>query len=185
MRWKTTLLLLVLTVGVGAYISLYELRRPLPEEREYRAKQLVNVNPESVTQLVLDLPRAKVTLTRNGSAWTLAPNHVRADSDLVSRILNQLSPLAAERALTAARERPLDPKAYGLGPAVGWLSLVSDAAATTLLIGEPTPVHHNRYMKIANRPEIFVVSSQLFESANVPAETFRDPFLLRIDSWLT
>ncbi len=34
MRWTGTLALLIVTVAVGAYVSLYELRRPTRQERE-------------------------------------------------------------------------------------------------------------------------------------------------------
>ena len=136
MRWKTTLALLLVTVGVGAYVSLVDLRRPNPEDRGWLAKQILSTAPEAVSQLVLDLPKAKVTVTRRGATWRLAPNNVRADEALVTRILGELNPLVSERALTGSRERPLDPKAFGLDPAVGWISLVARETPMTLLFGE-------------------------------------------------
>ncbi len=63
-RWKTLLLLLVATVGVGAYISLYEIRQPSREALERLSKQILSIPAESVTQLVLDLPQVKATLVR-------------------------------------------------------------------------------------------------------------------------
>ena len=183
MQWKTTLALLIATIGIGSYISLYELKQPSPEQRERLSKQLLDVQPDTVSQLVLDLPQAKVTLAREGSAWTLAPNRVRADGDLVGRILDLLSPLTAERILSGTPQQPLDLKAFGLDPAVGWLSLVANGTPATLLIGETTPVGSNRYAKLADHPEIAVVPARLFEDANQSSGTFRDPLLIRFDAW--
>lgn len=183
MRWKTTLALLVATVGIGAYLSLYELRQPSPEEREQLSKQVVNVPPDAATQLVVDAPQAKVTLTRRGNTWALSPAGFRADGSLVNRILSDLSPLTAERVLSGSKERPLDLKAFGLDPAAAWVSVVATGTPTTFLIGETTALKGNRYLKVTGRAEVFVVSSALLDDANQPAEKFRDPFLLRVDTW--
>lgn len=183
MRWKTTVVLLVVTVAAGAYVSLYEIRQPSREEREQLSKQVLDVPSDTVTQLVLDLPEAKVTLTRSGPTWRLSPNGMRADGTLVSRLLNHLAPLRAERILSDAPGKPLEPKSFGLEPAVGRVSLVAQGTPTTLLIGETTPVKGNRYVKVIGRSEIFVVPERLFEDANQPLEQFRDSLLMRFNAW--
>ena len=182
MRWKTTVVLLVITIGIGAYLSLYEIRQPSPEEQAQRSKHLLDIASDTVTQLVLDLPKAKVTLTRQGSEWRMNPGNFRADDGILNRILSELAPLSAERTLNS-REHPLDVKAFGLDPAVGWLTVVSHETPTTILIGESTPVQGNRYVKISGRPNIAIVSSSLFDTANQPLEAFRDHRMIRFDAW--
>ena len=185
MKWKSTALLLVTTIGIGTYISLYEIKQPSPEEREHLSKQILNLKPESLTQIVLDMPQAKVTLAHTAAGWKLTPANIRAEETRVSQITAALSPLAAQRILTGTKERPLNPKDYGLDPAVGWLSLVTDAAPTTLQFGDKTAVDNNRYLRVANRPEIFIIPSALFDAVNVTADTFRDHALIQVNSWMT
>jgi hypothetical protein len=55
---------------------------------------------------------------------------------------------------------------------------------TTLLIGETTAVQGNRYLQVSGRPQVYVVSSGLFDDANLTPEQFRDTQLVRFDSWL-
>jgi hypothetical protein len=183
MRWKTTVVLLIATIGIGAYLSLYEIRQPPPEDRARLAQQVVRLTADEVTQLVLDLPNVKVTLSREGTTWRLAPQQLRADPALTSKLLGALDPLIAERILSGSAEQPLNPNSYGLDPAVGWMSVVSPAGPTTLLFGETTPVAGNRYVQVKGRPEIFVVSAGLFDDANQALEQFRDPLLMRVDTW--
>jgi hypothetical protein len=183
MRWKTTLSLLAATVLVGAYVSFYELRQPPPEDRERLANQVVSILPDAVTQLTLDLPTAKVTLSRGAAGWTIAPNGLRANESAVSAILDELSPLMAERVLTPAPNKPLDLKAYGLDPATGWLTVVAQGRPTTLWLGQPTPIGTKRYLKIADGAEVFIVASRLFDAANQPATAFRDPLLAPLRHW--
>ncbi len=184
MRWKTTLVLLVITVGAGAYVSLYELKQPTPDEREWRSRQVLALAPASVTRLELAMPQAAVTLTREGAAWRLAPAQVRADLDLVERLLRGVNPLMAERVLTASAEQPLDLKAFGLDPPAGRLTVHAGGEPTVLLLGETTAVNDNRYLQVAGRPEVFVVPPALFDDANQPVEAFRDPLLVRVEPWL-
>ena len=201
MRWKTTLVLLIATVGIGVYISRYELRQPSPEERERLAKRVLDIPADSVSQLTLELPQATLTLIRDGSVWRLSssrgaqdsarsgvgalePHGVRADPDLVNQLLLQFEPLTADRALSASQGKaPLDPVAFGLHPPQGTVTLTSKGSPTRVLIGGPTPVRHRRYLMVEGRPDIFVVSSELFDTANQPPETFRDPMLLRSSTW--
>ena len=183
MRWKTTVVLLIATIGIGAYLSLYEIRQPTREEHARLANQVVRVSAEDTTQLVLDLPNVKATLTRQGTTWRINPQQLRANPVLVNKLLGALDPLMANRILLGSSDHPLDPKSYGLDPAVGWMSVVSPAGPTTLLIGETTPVAGNRYVQIKGRPEIFIVSARLFDDANQVPEQFRDPLLLRFDAW--
>jgi len=183
MHWKATVFLLVATVAVGAYISFYELRQPLPEEREQLAQQILSVPSDAITQLALDLPAAKVMLTKTGASWTISPEGFRANESLISAIVEELSPFIAERILEPAPDKPLDLKAYGLDPAGGWLTIVTKGKPTTLLFGETTPIGANRYLKVSTRPEVFIIASRLFDAANQPTASFRDPLLLALRHW--
>ena len=183
MRWKTTLILLAATVGLGAYLSLYEIRQPPPEERARLTQQIVRVNPETVTQLTLTLPQTNVTWQRDGATWRLTPQQWRADPTRVQTLLSLLRPLLAERTLTASTDHPLDLPSYRLDPAIGSLSVTGSEAPVTLRFGEATAVGGNRYARVDGRPEVFVIPAGLFDAANQPVEQFRDPVLLRVDPW--
>ena len=185
MKWKTTLALLVLTVGVGAFISLYEIRRPGTEEREQHSRRLLRIPPESVSQIEVQTASGTINLSRDGARWQLGPQRVRANEELIGQLLNETAFLSAQRIFSESQDKPLDLKAFGLDPSVAQLTLTADGAATTLLIGEQTPVHANRYAKRADRPEVAVISPALFATISQPAETFRDPLLLRFDTWTT
>ncbi|MBI4341274.1 MAG: DUF4340 domain-containing protein [Candidatus Omnitrophica bacterium] len=183
MRWKTTVVLLVATIGIGVYVSLYEIKQPTREEAQRHSKRVINVEPNDVTQVVLDLPNAKTTLNRNGSAWTMTPHNLRADAALVEALLDDFSPLISERILTPTAERPVSAKEFGLEPAVGWVSIATEEATATLLFGDETPVGRGRYVKLSAKPEVFIISSRPFESLNQPPEHFRDRRLFGLSSW--
>ena len=182
MNWKTTLVLLLAVVGVGAYVSLVELRRPTPEQRARLAKQILDLDPSRVHGVQLDLPDAKFTLTRKQGAWRIAPGGLRADDALVSRLLTHLGPLISERTLSG-RATPLNLAHFGLEPPVGTIRLQAEGADYTLLFGALTPVGDVRYLKRADQPDVMLVTPSFYEDANKPADAFRDHQLIRLDAW--
>ena len=184
MRWKTTVVLLAATIGTGAFISLYEIKQPSVEERKRLSRELLDLAPESVTQIDIQGPTATVSLSRDGARWRLGPQRARANEELISQLLSDTAPLMAQRFLTEAPDKPLDLNAFGLDPALVRLTLTAEGKTTTLLLGETTPVHNNRYAKRADQPQVAVIGPTLFETINQPAEVFRDPLLMRFDTWM-
>lgn len=183
MKWKTTLLLLLLTVGVGAYVSLYELKQPTPEERSRLANQVLNLNPDDATGLIVTSPHGHVTLQRMSSAWQLippTPPNLRADASLISRVLNQLNPLEAEQVLQSTAQRPLAPADYGLQSPGATLTIITAKGMTKLLFGDPTAVGLNRYLSVEGAPTMFVVGDSLFELLDQPLEAFRSHDLVEV-----
>jgi len=188
MRWKTTVVLLLVTIGIGTYLSLYEIRQPSPEHREQLSKHILDISPEAVSRLSLEVPSGTVSLAREGATWRLDPHRARADGDRVNRVLLALSPLVAQRIMSPASDKaektPLDPSAFGLDPPIAKILLTADHQPRTLLVGDTTPVQGNRYVKLNGQPEIFVVSASLFDLINQPVHAFRDPLLVRFSAWL-
>jgi len=184
MQWKTTVGLLILTVGVGAYVALVELKQPTVEEQEVLARQVVRVAPEDVTGLLVEWPNTTATLERTHGSWRLvSPLAVRAEEPLVLRVLNELDPLEAERVLEGSQEKPLKASDYGLEPPVGALTILAGSRATKLAFGEPTAVSDHRYAKLPDSPKVFVVNARLFDALDQPLEAFRSHELLNVDTW--
>ena len=183
MKWKTTVVLLLAVVGLGAYVSLYDLRQPTPKQRERRSKIVVSLPRESVNQLELELPDVTITLTYDGTVWRRSPDGARAYEEQINGILRHTNRLRASRVLTGSDDHPLTPSDFGLDPPVGRITLRTEEGSTTLLVGDTVPTRTSRYLQVAGRPELFIVRPALFDDANQPADTFRDPLLMRFNTW--
>jgi hypothetical protein len=183
MKWKTTLFLLILTIGIGAYVSQVELKRPTVEEQAALDRQVLDIPPETVTRITLKLPHGTVVLERSGEDWRLVPRHVRADGARISGLLGQMHPLTAERVLQASPDKPLDDASFGLSPETGSLAIEAGGRTTTLLVGKPTPVGESRYAKRSDRPEVYIIPAYVFDELDVPPDLFRDPFVMPAKGW--
>src|SRR3989338_2654431 len=184
MKWKSTLVLLVVTVALGAYVSLYELKQPSSETRERLAKQLVRFDPQVVQRVTIEASHGALALVRTDGTWRLEDPPVRADGALIDGILQDLKDLLITRTLEAG-DAPLDPTAYGLEPAKARIVVTTSEEALTVLFGETTAVGSHRYVKRADVPEIHVVTDGLYDTIDEPRYTFRDHQLVRFNSWET
>src|SRR3989338_4560135 len=126
MKWKTTLALLLVTVGVGAFIFLYEIKQRGTDERARKSRQLLSIPPESVSHLEIQHATATLSFSRNGQRWTLNPQGVRANEELIGELLSETSSLTAQRTFSESPEKPLDLKAFGLDPGVARVTLTSE-----------------------------------------------------------
>lgn len=190
MKWKTTLVLFLATVGIGAYISLVDLRQSSPEQRDAASKQLVHLADPEIAELNLEFPKGRTTLARHDTGWRLMPQGVRADAELAEQLVDELTSLVAERALTvpppsagsATDGQPQSLGAFGLDPAAGTITATAGPQSVTVRLGDTTATAGNRYAAVTGRPEVFVVPSALFDAADQPPERFRDPLLFRTDA---
>ncbi len=199
MKWKTTLVLLLLTVGVGAYVSLYELRQPLPEEGARLAKELLRITPEEITRVIVVSPKARMTLERQSldspaggvardgapqGVWRLTSlRNARANEELVHRLLNELNPLESEQTIKGTPDRPLNRADYGLQTPEATLTVASPQRSITLLFGSATAVEENRYVALEGPSDIAVVNASLFEALNQSPEAFRSHDLVDVKTW--
>jgi len=184
MRWKSTLVLLILAIGIGTYVALYELKTPTREEQEALAKQVVRLAAEEVTNLLVEFPEVKVSLGRTNGSWYLkGPLTARAEELVVQRILDELNLLEAERVLEGSNDKPLALAEFGLEPPRGRLGVIAGERAITLAFGDETVVGENRYLKPADSPKVFVVAPWLFDTLNQPLDAYRSHELLVFETW--
>lgn len=180
MRWKSTLVLVALTVALGAYVALYEIKQPAPEQRRERASRVLTMNPDAISAVTIERPQTgAVELVRDGVLWRLGAGGVRADPTVVQDLLDATRSLRAERTLSGPDGHSLEAATYGLEPPVARLVLREGDRTTALRFGEATAVAGRRYLQIEGQAKIFVVSSALFDGINRPADAFRDAQLVR------
>src|SRR3954453_1088393 len=130
MKPRTLLILLVLVLGLGAFIWFYERKLPSSEERETLGKKVFALEKGDVTAVAIDAPKGSVRLEgapapkpakdkkkkKGGTPEPPAdwrptkPLAARADAFAVDRLLDAVTSLSKTRTLDE-----VDPKAVGGG----------------------------------------------------------------------
>ena len=148
MRGRTTLILALLLLGLGAFYYLYEVRGPGADRGPAKA---LTFQPEEVTAIEIERPDGTVRIERRKEpeGWTLtAPLEYPADQTTVDALLRTLRDAVIERTLEAAEGTIGE---FGLAKPAATVSLTRTGSGEPLrlAIGDRLPVGHTVY---AQRP---------------------------------
>ncbi len=160
MQPRTTGILLVLTLALGAYVYFYEIRGEEARNAATADAQRVfpDVAVESIDRFRLTTrDGVEVEIDKMGGAWRVtSPVYSSADKVNLDAMASTLGRLASESVI----ETEVSRDAYGLGEAALRVGFRAGGSDRALLIGKPTPVGENTYVAVSNAPEkVLIVST--------------------------
>ena len=175
---RSTLVLLVVALGLGAYIYFVERHRPAASETEPN-ETLFTFDAEDVAELHVTAENGAVTeLQRADGSWqVVAPVETAGDDNAASSIASTLASLEIRRVV---EEGPADLEPFGLDePAldVGFTLTESDTKQH-LLIGDQTPTGTDRYAKLAAQDRVFLIAGYLDTTFDKTTFDLRDKTIL-------
>jgi len=181
MRFKGTLILLLVCIGIGCFIYFYEIKGG--EERE-KAKEAENrfwmLESKAIQQIELQ-PQdqvERIVVARKGpEEWSIQiPRPLEADSDE----LNRLADSGAEIKHTSIlEETAADQAKFGLSPAeFGFKIKTDDEKEYEILFGDNNPAGNSRYARVSGREEIFLVSTSASDTFNKKLDDLRNHSVL-------
>ena len=180
-RTGSTLILLVVALGLGGYLYFVESERPVADENA-KAK-VFTYDSAKINQLQVTSRTGEVTALRKDAkdVWTIVqPANAPADRNIVSDLVTNLANLEEQRIVD---ENAADLKAYGLAePAVDVTFHVDgEKEPKRILLGDKTPASSGTYAKLPSGNRIFLVNSALETAADKSAFDFRDKAALAFD----
>ena len=200
MKFRTTLILLVLVLGLGTFFYLYTSRQPSVREYKQQQSQVFPSrefeDPRSpfrhgisdlVTRLEVRDGASQIELERSNeggkSEWRiLKPVSAAADSGTVSSVLSELEFMKATEKLTGEKGRPLDLKSWGLDPPDRSITFGFGDKSWTLNVGAKTADGKSAYVARMDAPGVVcVVPESVIAKASEGVNDLRDKAALRFD----
>jgi hypothetical protein len=175
---RSTLLLLVVLIGLGAYIYFVERRQPSVEAKP----KALEITPDAIERIVVKSSNGDTTtLTKAGEGWRIvSPVTAETDAPAVSGITRDVNRLEIRLVVD---EKPTDLKQYGLDPprAEVMVSTSGDADPKHLLIGDKTPAGENLYAKLGSDSKVFLIAGSFEDTFDKSTWELRDKRVLEID----
>jgi uncharacterized protein DUF4340 len=180
-RFGSTVILLVVAVGFGAYLYFVDAKKPLADQN---AKQKIfSYDASKIVQLQIKSATGDVTSLKKGSGgWTIVkPVDAEADQNTASDVAASLANLEQDRVVD---ENATDLKTYGLAEPRIDVSFNVDGEKDThrIQIGDKSPTNIGVYAKLPNSNKVFLVGSSLDTSLNRSTFDFRDKTPLKFDA---
>ncbi len=177
---KSTVALLVVLVGLGAYI--YVDRNREIEDPNAKPKAYTTLATNDIEELQIRNAGGESTrLQRAGEDWTLVePVKADADNGVVGTVTSNIGTLEVQRVVD---DTPTDLKQYGLDPARIEVAfrLKGQKDLQRLLVGDKTPAGGDLFAKRGDENRVILVASFLDSIFNKTPFELRDKIVLAFD----
>jgi hypothetical protein len=177
MKSKTTLILLVITGAVFAYMFFYERKAPTTEEAKRQAQNVINFSREKIDGIVIQNGDDKIDLRRHDKKWRLeTPIKDQADSSLIENLLLDLESWQKD-ATIPAKELEADKSKlneYGLSKPKLRLKLRGKDAPAEILFGKDAALEGKMYVRLEKSRETFLAPQSIKKEIEKKPAEFRD-----------
>ena len=180
---RSFLVLLVLALGLGAYIFFVENKRdPAGDTSAVKKEKVFSTDSSTFDQIEVKAESGDTTtLRKKDGLWEItAPEAMAADSTEVGNLVSSLESLEIQTVVDA---NPKTPKDFGLDPprfTVGFTP-AGASAPTRLEVGRKTPTGGDLYARVAGQPRVFLISGFLEDSFNKTPFKLRDKTILKFE----
>jgi Domain of unknown function (DUF4340) len=175
---RSFLVLLVVALGLGAYIYFVEFKRE-PDAAAAKDK-VFSVESDKIQEIQIRAATGEATtLKKDGTTWQIvAPETLAADQTAVNSLVSTLQSLEVQRTVD---ENPAAVAEFGLAPPRFTVSFKAegDAALHTFEAGNKTPTGADLYARVEGQPKLFLVSSYVEDSLNRKPFDLRDKTILK------
>jgi hypothetical protein len=175
---RSLLALIVVALGLGAYIYFVESKRDLTDP-ETRRDKVFAIEPGTIEEVQIRAVSGEVTtLKKNGEEWQISsPVTAAADSSAASSLVSALETLEIQKPL---EENPASLAPFGLEPARFSVAFktAGDAAEHRLNVGNKTPTGSDLYARVDGEPRLFLISGYLEDTLSRSTFDLRDKSVL-------
>lgn len=170
MRFRSTIILVLLLLGLGAYV--YWVEYPKSQE-EAKKKTLIDFKADDATDVSLVYADREVTLKKVGDEWRLTkPLDALADATTVKNLINAIAECEVKKELT---ETSADLSQYGLDkPLVTITVKLKDKEFPAILVGKNTPIGASTYVERADDKKVVLTNSAFRSGMDKKVKDLRD-----------
>jgi hypothetical protein len=174
MRFRTTILLLLVLVGLGAYVYFVEYPKA---EQEAKKKTLFEFKADDATQVTLDYGDHKIVLKKSGNDWRITePIDAPADATTVKNLVSAIADCEVKRDL---KDASADLSLYGLAkPFVTVTVKLGDKDLPAFMVGKNTPVGFSTYVQRADDKKIQLANSAFRSGMDKKVKDLRDKTII-------
>ena len=182
MRFKGTLVLLIVVLGLGGFIYFYEIKGGVQREKAKESESLIwKIEDRNIQQIDLSSPGQHVAAVRkNEKEWVLtAPQALDADSEELDRLARSASTLRRE---TIVEQSAADLTKFGLNPAQSSVKFkTKDSKGFAINFGNTNPTGTFAYASFPGQKVVFLVSTNAANSFNKKLDDLRNRSVLSFE----
>ena len=177
MKTRTTLILLLITIGLGVWIKFFESKGPNTEEARREAGNVVNFDREKLKGIMIQNGDDRIELRREAGKWRLTqPVKDQADGATVDNLISDLESWHKDAVVPAtevAKEKGRLNE-YGLVQPKLRLRLLEPNGPPEIFFGKDAALENKIYVRFANAKDVLITSQTVRTDIAKKPDDFRD-----------
>jgi uncharacterized protein DUF4340 len=177
MKFRTTLILLLLAVGLGVWIKFFESRKPNTAEAQRQAGNVVNFEREKLEGLTIQNGDDRIELRRQNGQWRLtAPVKDQADGAVVDNLISDIETWHKDgfipaKEVTAEKGRMNE---FGLVQPKLRLRLIEPKGPPEIWLGKDAAFEGKMYVRFADSKDVYIAAQTVRTDLAKKSDDFRD-----------
>ncbi|MDQ3623375.1 MAG: DUF4340 domain-containing protein, partial [Verrucomicrobiota bacterium] len=187
MKFRSTLILLLLAAGLFAYIWFVERNRPTTREAREQSQRVAKIDRDEFDAISIKSPEDKLELRKKDNVWFLEePVKDRADSMAINQLFTTVETLKHDAAIGADGKAPTKEqiREFGLGDPDTKVRFAGKDKRVEFEFGKDAAVEGKVYLKIEDKSVVYVVGSDFKNQVAKKADEFRDKKLTDLSTGL-
>lgn len=178
MRFRTTLILLVLVVALGIWIKFFESKKPNTAETKRQAGNVLTIDRDKLEGIVIQNGDDRIELRRQAGKWRLtAPVQDQADAAAVSNLISDLEDWKKFAVIPGTG----DPKVgkdnlaeYGVVQPKLRLKLELPGGPREIRFGKDAALEGQIYVRVGDAKDVLIVGQAVRNDIAKKPDDFRD-----------
>jgi hypothetical protein len=180
---RSFLILMVIALGLGAYIYFVESKRePAGDTAAAKKEKVFSIDSAKLDEIeVKSVSGETTTLKKKDGAWEItAPEPMPTDSSEVGGLVSTIESLEIQNVVD---QNPKSAAEFGLEPPRFTVAFkqAGATAPTRLQLGRKTPTGGDLYARVEGQPRVFLISGFIEDSLNKTAFKLRDKTILKFE----
>ena len=177
MKTRTTLILLILAVGLGIWIKFFESKKPNTVEAQREAGNVVNFDREKLEGMTIQNGDDRIELRRQDGKWRLtAPVKDQAEGAVVDNLISDIETwrkggTIPAKEVTAEKGRMNE---FGLVQPKLRLRLIEPKGPPEILLGKDTAFEGQMYVRFADSKDVYIAAQTVRTDIAKKPDDFRD-----------
>jgi hypothetical protein len=184
MKARATLTLVLLAVGLFAFIFYFERHAPRTVDANRPGRVLPDLNPVAVTSVqVRPAGQLEIFAERTAASWRITqPIAANAQTAGVENLLQLLAQQDWQSRLTPTdlADRANATHEFGFAPPQFSIAITQDGHQRELKIGNRTALGDEVYLRVGDADDIYLANASLLKSIPSNVNDWRDPLLVNL-----
>lgn len=178
MKFRTTIVLLLLAVALGVWIKYFESKKPNTAQTQRQAGKVLNFDREKLEGIVIENGDDRIELQRKNGSWRLtAPVQDQADGAAVDNLISDLESWKKFALIPPKGDAKADQASlaeFGVAQSKLRLKLLMPGGPPPIRFGKEAALEGQMYVRLGESQEVLIASKTVRDDLAKKPDDFRD-----------